>query len=67
MSTSNAKALRLMIKAAESQGWVVERTCKNHYKFLPPLGGIYIAACTPSDHRAIRNTKSQLRKMGLKI
>ncbi len=59
--------LRDIVKAAEEQGFRVERTSKGHWKFLP-LDKKYPAeffSGTPSDQRAILNLIGKLRRAGL--
>ncbi len=60
--------IRDVIKAAQQQGWIVETTARNHWKFVPPSreqGGPFYHSGTPSDVRAIRNLISMLRRAGL--
>lgn len=56
-----------LVNAALSQGWLVEQTKKNHWRFLPPDSKMtqVIAASTPSDSRWIKNLRSHLRQRGL--
>jgi predicted RNA binding protein YcfA (HicA-like mRNA interferase family) len=59
------KELKEIVKSAENQGWRVERTKKGHLKFLAPdHENIVVAAGTPSDHRALTNLVSRLRRFG---
>lgn len=61
--------LNKVIEAAKRQGWRVDRTKKQHWRFLspdrnqPPI----IFSGTPSDHRAIKNLVARLRRAGLDI
>ena len=50
------------------QGWRIEKTGKNHWRFIPPdkASPMVIASGTPSDARARNNLTSQLRRSGLK-
>ena len=54
--------IKKIAKAAEDQGWTVERTNKGHWRFTPPVGTICFFSGTPGDRRAIRNFLSQLRR-----
>lgn len=67
MSASQDKAIRSLVRLAECQGWTVTRTRRNHLKFCAPNGGVYFTGSTPSDHRAIKNATTHLRKMGLTV
>lgn len=62
MGTS--KELSVLIKQAREQGWKVASTNGGHYKWLSPLGGFFFTAATPSDHRALKNIKRDLRING---
>lgn len=50
----------------ENNGWKVVRGKRsNHLKIYPPQGGgRVVLSCTPSDGRTIKNTMSQLRRLG---
>ncbi len=65
-ATSDQEFQRL-VDAAREQGWKVEKTEKNHWRFLPPDRKMsqVIAASTPSDHRWLKNLRSHLRQRGL--
>lgn len=56
-----------IIKAAERQGWRVERT-KAGYLLYPPdrrLGPVAVHR-TPSDRRAVRNFRAEMVKRGFR-
>lgn len=60
-----ASELTKILKAAEKQGWRVERTKKGHYKLYAPDGkNIVTAPGTPGRGRAVANLVSQLRRYG---
>jgi len=59
------KEMKVLVRAAEREGWLVKRTKRGHYQWLPPQGRVIVTAGTPSDHRALRNIKSDLRREGL--
>ena len=63
MATSTKEVLAL-IKQAVDQGWKVDQTNKGHYKWRSPRGGFFFSASTPSDHRAIKNIKQDLKRYG---
>lgn len=55
-----------LARLALDQGWRVTKTKGNHVKWQGPAGGTVFSASTPGDFRAIRNTRSRLRRLGLK-
>ena len=61
------KELKEIVKAAEEQGWQVKTNKQGHPMFYAPDGiNIVTAGGTPSDHRAIANLLSDLRRNGFK-
>lgn len=56
-----------LIKDAEKAGWTVEPSRGGHLKWKAPTGAVVFSASTPSDHRAIKNHLSLLRKAGLNL
>jgi hypothetical protein len=58
------KEVQVLIKEARNQGWAVERTRGDHYKWLSPRGTFFFSASTPSDRRALLNLKRDLRVNG---
>jgi predicted RNA binding protein YcfA (HicA-like mRNA interferase family) len=59
------KELKEIVRAAEEQGWWVDRTSKGHLLFYAPDGeNIVTTGGTPSDHRALANLISRLRRHG---
>lgn len=60
------KEIARFVKLAEDQNWEVRRTKGNHLMFTPPGDRPHVlVAGTPSDHRAIMNVRSLLRRSGL--
>jgi len=58
---------RPLIDAAVAQGWQVSTTGGGHLKFQSPAGRVVFAASTPSDWRASRNLRAELRRAGLSV
>ena len=56
--------LSQLVNEAREQGFDVGRTAKNHIKFVAPTGKICVTSGTPSDHRAVMNARSKLRRLG---
>lgn len=63
MKISN-KELSSLVKQATEQGWVVELTNGGHVKWQSPMGRFFFSAQTPSDIRALKNIKRDLRNNG---
>jgi predicted RNA binding protein YcfA (HicA-like mRNA interferase family) len=62
-----SKELKHLRKAVESQGWTVEQTKSNHWKFRGPDGQMVMVGNTISDWRGLKNVKSHLRQAGCKV
>jgi hypothetical protein len=54
--------LKQMLRRAEASGWSVAPTRSGHWKLLHPAGGIVVTGSTPSDYRALRNFRAQMRR-----
>jgi hypothetical protein len=54
---------------AIAQGWGVDRTTSLHWRFKPPVAqnAIVIFSGTSSDHRALKNFISKMRRSGLNM
>ncbi len=55
-----------LVKQLKRAGWKVDKTTRGHWRMASPEGGVVIASGTPSDHRAISNLRSQLKRAGYK-
>jgi len=59
---------RGLADAVLAQGWRIEPTNREHFRWLSPDGKyIVITSKTPSDRRALANIRSDLRRAGLKV
>ena len=58
------KDVEQLIHIAENQGWQVTKTKSSHWKWTSPQGAIVFSAQTPSDLRALKNIKKELRLRG---
>lgn len=65
MSSNHIHDIRALIKQAQSSGFDVSFTSKNHLKFTSPAGDVVFGSSTPKDHRSVLNMRSRLRKVGL--
>lgn len=65
MSQHNKDVLEI-VRRARRQGFRVEQTGGDHWRFVPPdkTKGIYFSAGTPSDVRGLRNMIAELRQRG---
>jgi hypothetical protein len=50
---------------AEANGWKLYRTSGGHFMWKAPNGERYYTSSTPSDVRGVRNSRSDMEKMGL--
>jgi hypothetical protein len=63
-----SKELGALIAAAWAAGWWCEATKKGHVRcYSPDQVRMVLVAGTPSDHRAIANTRSTFRRAGLNV
>lgn len=53
-----------LLKKLEEQGFIVEKTKKNHYKVFKDKRLVATLPCTPSDWRSLRNCIAVLKKAG---
>lgn len=66
MATSQQKEWKKILKALPQQGWRVELTKAGWRCYAPDGKHIVHVHGTPSDHRALENTLSNLRPYGFK-
>lgn len=58
----------MLNRLAGEPGWSVTlRRRSGHYRIAAPDGRVYFASSTPSDHRAVRNLRAALRRMGAPV
>jgi hypothetical protein len=50
---------------AIANGWTIDKTPGNHYRWKSPLGGGYFSPSTPGDWRGVRNARKDMEKIGL--
>ena len=68
MANSYKKEIREIVRLAESQGCISKKhRKKSHGSLLIPNGEIVVYSATPSDFRAIRRFRSDLRKRGIRV
>ena len=59
------KYLKSLMREARRQGWRIEKG--NHIKWYAPDGRtLIVSGCTESDHRALANTLSRMRRAGFR-
>jgi predicted RNA binding protein YcfA (HicA-like mRNA interferase family) len=54
--------LARLLRQASACGWQLVRTRKSHWLLRHPSGAVVVTSGTPSDQRALRNTRAQLRR-----
>jgi len=65
MRLMQCKELESLRLRAIEQGWRVERSNGDHYKWYAPDGKtIIVSGSTPSDRRAVKNQRSLMRRAG---
>lgn len=57
--------IQRMVEAARAQGCQAELTRGGHWRVTTPTGGLVFLPQSPSDWRAFRNARSQLRRAGI--
>ena len=60
---ANKSEFKAIVKSAERQGWTITPGRK-HVKWQAPSGQVVFSSATPSDHRAVLNHLSLLRRHG---
>lgn len=61
---ANKGDFKAIMKSAQAQGWTITRSRNNHLRWHSPSGQVVFSAATPSDHRAIRNHVTMMRRAG---
>ncbi len=64
---SNTSEVRKLVRLLVKQGIRVERARNGHLDVYCPDGQRVQLSFSPSDHRAIRNTKANLRRHGINL
>lgn len=59
--------IRRLVEAAKRHGCRVEKKGSGHLAVYAPNGDIVNLPFTPSDHRAVLNCRSQLRRAGVRV
>lgn len=54
-----------IVEHARAHGWELTRTRGGHLRLRSPHGATVLFGCSPSDHRAVRNLRADLRRNGL--
>lgn len=67
IAKSGAKEMRYLLQRLQRDGHTVDMR-KGHYLVKHKNGtGMVVMASTPSDHRALKNTMSDLRRNGFEV
>lgn len=69
MSADYRRAVEDTVLAVAKQGWKVRLSGRTHWRLCPQdkQYAVQFISFTPSDFRAIKNIRSQLRKAGAKL
>lgn len=62
IKTSN-KDLNKMIEEAQLRGWILEKTNRNHIKWVLPGKGVTFCSYSPSDWREPLNLRARIRRI----
>ncbi|MDP9011120.1 MAG: hypothetical protein M3O41_00425 [Pseudomonadota bacterium] len=66
-NTAIPESVRNVAKAARRAGWTITVLSSGHLAWTSPLGYRVVSSASPSDFRAIRNLRQDLRLGGLDI
>ena len=58
------KDLKLLLRQAQQQGFMIFSTSNNHICLIAPSGERIIMGQSPSDHRALRNCEARMKRHG---
>lgn len=66
MSADYRRQVQAIVEMVIRQGWAVSLSGRTHWRLCPAdkRYAVQFISFTPSDHRAIKNIKCQLRKAG---
>jgi hypothetical protein len=62
-----AKDFQELAEIAASQGWRIEQRKNAHLSWISPQGLKVFSSFTPSDKRAVKNLRRDLKRYGLKV
>lgn len=60
----DTKSIKIILEGLEAQGARIKQT-RDGYQVMCPSGDIVTMHATESDHRALRNTRSRIKRAGL--
>lgn len=53
---------KAILKKLERDGWKISKTGKSHFRLQAPNGALVFHSCTSSDHRAVHNLRSNIKR-----
>jgi hypothetical protein len=56
------RALHQLLDEARRRGWQVDMTRNSHWRLRGPNQAMLFTGSTPSDHRGVRNLRSDIRR-----
>jgi hypothetical protein len=63
MRWTQSKETNRVLEDAVESGWRIERTNSNHLRATSARGSVVFVASTPSDRRAVLNTRSRIKRI----
>jgi predicted RNA binding protein YcfA (HicA-like mRNA interferase family) len=63
MRWTQNRDLNSLLDAVVEAGWMVDRTRGNHLREVSSRGSVVTVATTPSDYRAVLNTRARIRRI----
>lgn len=69
MSADHRREVQRIVERLAQQGWAVSISGHSHWRLCPQdkQYAVQFVSFTPSDYRAIKNIRSQLRKAGAQL
>lgn len=61
-----SRLLRKFLREAAKEGWTASHTSNGHYKWRHRDGGIFFSSSTPSDRRAEKNIRADMKRYSRK-
>lgn len=63
----SAKDIKALVRRLVRQGWTATILRSGHWRLTNPDGGAMVCSMSPSDRHAVKNARSDARKLGGKV
>ena len=63
MRWTQNRDLNQLLDSVVEAGWMVDRTRGNHLRVVSSRGSVVTVATTPSDYRAVLNTRARIKRI----